>query len=393
MFKVLMISNLPTNLSQIRGGVESAVINLLTGLSKLSIKIQVVCLHTNLKYLVIKKFSENISIHYLPTGFIKNNLYDYLIYDKRETKNIINSFQPDIIHIQGTGPHLMLLKHRNINNIIVTQHGIMKEEKKHQLGLKNKIKFGFKSIIESIYFKKIKNIIFISNYNKNLLNNNQLKKILNSKNIPNPINSLFFSFQKDKRNVNRIIYIGSINKRKGLINLLKAIQILKNKNIHFHLDVIGGYTSNSYQNLINIYLSSNFIKPNIKFHGWQSQEYIGKMMTENNIFVLPSYQETLPISIAEAMAAGLVVVANNIGGISEMIINNKTGFLYKDNDFKELSYILEKLYNNRKLSQLVSSNAKFHAKQLYSPEIVAKSTYKFYQKVLKSIILNKNGKK
>lgn len=383
MLKVLMISNLPEDFSHIRGGVESAVINLLTGLSELQINIHVVSLSSNLKGKVTKRFSENISIHYIPTGFIKNILFDYLIHRRREIKKVIDSFQPDIIHIQGTGPQLMLLKHKNVNNIIVTQHGIMKEEKKYQLGLKNKIKFGFKSIIESIYFKRIKNLIFISNYNKNLLTNKQLKNILNTKNIPNPINPLFFSFENDTKKANRIIYIGAINKRKGLINLLKAIQILKNKNIDFHLDVIGGYTSDSYKNLINTYLSSHFIKSNIKFHGWKSQKYIGKMMTKNTIFVLPSYQETLPVSIAEAMATGLVVVANNVGGISEMIINDKTGFIYDENNVQDLSDILEKLYNNMEIIQLVSSNAKLSAKQLYSPEYVAKSTYNFYHNVLR----------
>ncbi len=385
MLKVLMLSNLPIDFSQIRGGVESAVINLLTGLSELRINIRVISLSAGLKDKVTKRFSENVSIHYIPDRFIKNILFDYLIHGRREIKNIIDSFQPDIIHIQGTGPQLMLLKHKNANNIIVTQHGIMKEEKKYQLGLKNKIKFGFKSIIESIYLKRIKSLIFISNYNKNILTNKQLKNILNTKNIPNPINPIFFNFQNGTKKANRIIYIGAINKRKGLINLLKAIQILKKKNIDFHLDVIGGYTNNSYQNLINTYLSSHFIKPNIKFHGWKSQKYIRKIMTENTIFALPSYQETLPVSIAEAMATGLVVVANNVGGISEMIINDKTGFLYGDNDIKELSYILEKLHYDKKLIQLVSSNAKLYAKQLYCPEYVAKSTYNFYQKVLKAL--------
>ena len=378
-----MISTLPVDLSKIRGGVESAVINLLAGLSELKINIRIVSFPTNLKYHITKKFSENIYIHYVPSGFIKNYLYDYLIHGMKEIKNIIDSFKPDIIHIQGTGPQLMLLKHKKINNIIITQHGIMKEEKKYQVGLKNRIKFEFKSIIESIYLREIKNLIFISNYNKDLLNNNQLKKIINTKNIPNPINPLFFSFKNDILNINKIIYIGAINRRKGLIDLLKAIQILKNKNINYHLDIVGGYTSNSYQNIINTYLAAHFIRPNIKFHGWQSQEYIGKLMAENAIFVLPSYQETLPVSIAEAMAAGLVVIANDVGGISEMIINNNTGFLYKDNNFKELSNILETLYNNQKRILLVSSNAKLHAKQIYSSKNVAKSTYEFYQKVLK----------
>lgn len=377
-----MISNLPVDITQIRGGVDSAVINLLTGLSEFNISMQVICFPADLKAEISTKFSKNISIHYLPAGTVKNTLYNYLVYGRRKIKITINSFKPDIIHVQGTGPQLMLLKHKDYTNIIVTQHGIMKEEKKYQIGLKNNVKFGFKSIVESIYLIKIKNLIFISKYNKNLLHHNQIEILTNTENIPNPINSHFFDVQSDTQRLNRIIFIGAINKRKGLINLLKAINSLKRKNIIYHLDVIGGYTNNSYKDLIDKYLSTNSIDSNIKFHGWQSQKYIRKMMAANTIFVLPSYQETLPVSIAEAMAAGLVVVANDTGGISEMLADNKTGFIYRNNNIEELSNILEKLHNNKKLIQLISKNAKLQAKQIYSPNNVARFTFDFYKKVL-----------
>lgn len=380
MLKVLMVSSLPVDFSQIRGGVESAVINLLTGLSKLKINIHVISLPTNHKYQVTKKFSENISIHYMPAGFMKNNLYDYLIHGRRETKYLIDSFQPDIIHIQGTGPQLMLLKHKNINNIIVTQHGIMKEEIKYQIGLKKTIQFFLKSIIETAYLPKLKNIIFISDYNKKFVALNLLK---NSIKIPNAINYNYFKTIQSKFVLNKIIYVGAINKRKGLINILEALQLLKNRNITFDLDIIGGFTSNIYKDFINNYLNSHTIQANINFHGWQSHDYISNIMKLNCIFVLPSYQETLPVSIAEAMAAGLVVIANDVGGISEMFIDKYSGFLYKKNNINELVKILEKLYNNSTLINDISLNAKTYAKKLYSPDNVAQCTLDFYTKVFK----------
>lgn len=380
MLKVLMISNLPTDLSQIKGGVESAVINLLTGLSKLRISVNVISLQTNIKYSVTMKFSENISIQYIPAGFLKNYFYYYLIHGRRETKKIINFSQPDIIHLQGTGPQLMLLKYKNIINIIVTQHGIMKEEKKYQIGLKKFIQFHIKSIIETIYLPKVKNIIFISEYNKKFVSRSLLK---NSIKIPNAINYNYFKINQSKNVLNKIIYVGAINKRKGLINILKAIQLLKNKNIIFDLDIIGGFTNNLYKGSVEKYLHSHSIKTNVKFHGWQSHDYISKIMESNCIFILPSNQETLPVSIAEAMAAGLVVIANDVGGISEMFIDKYSGFLYKNNAINELVKILENLYNNSTLLGEISANAKALATKLYNPDIVAKTTLAFYNKIHK----------
>jgi len=376
--KILMISSLPMDLSQIKGGVESAVINLLTGLSKLNIAVQVVNYSSSSNSKINTNFSKNIAIQYIPAGIIKNYIYDYLIRGRRSIKKIINTYQPDIIHVQGTGPQLLLLKYSKYKNIVVTQHGIMQEEKKYQIGLKDTLRFHVKSIIETIYLRKVENIIFISDYNKNLYKDANLKFTTN---IYNAINSDFFHKNKSQKALNKILYVGAINKRKGLINVLKALNMLKLRGMYYKLEIIGDFTDKGYEDLIKNYLESSIIIDDIIFHGWQPPRNIIQIMQKNSLFILPSYQETLPVSIAEAMAAGLVVIANDVGGVSEMLIEKHSGFLYTNNNLEELIKILANLYNNPVLVNDISINAQLHAKKHFHHDVVALQTVEFYQKI------------
>ena len=64
-----------------------------------------------------------------------------------------------------------------------------------------------------------------------------------------------------------------------------------------------------------------------------------------NYYIHPSYREGVPKSLLEAMSVGLVVLASNIRGAREIIINEKNGFLYKVKNKRELYNQMEKLIN------------------------------------------------
>ena len=67
------------------------------------------------------------------------------------------------------------------------------------------------------------------------------------------------------------------------------------------------------------------------------------MLSAMDCFCLPSFSEGLPVSILEAMAAGLVVVGSDVSGIREVLENGVTGFLFPSNDDKELAKLLNNI--------------------------------------------------
>ena len=216
-----------------------------------------------------------------------------------------------------------------------------------------------------------------------LIKNNDLGTINSQAVIFNPVKPIFFNV-KDNELKNRlnIIYIGQISKRKGLIDLVKSLSELKKKAIMYQLSVVGDYNEDKYKELILSAIKENNLESQIKFYGWQTQESIVELMENIGIFILPSNQESLPMSIIESMSSGKVVIATDVGGVSEIIKKEENGYLYKRNDIKQLSSILENLFFNQGKFLEISRNARIYAKKNFAPSEIANKTKEFYSEVI-----------
>ncbi|MFU8795236.1 MAG: glycosyltransferase, partial [Dethiobacteria bacterium] len=79
----------------------------------------------------------------------------------------------------------------------------------------------------------------------------------------------------------------------------------------------------------------------IEFFGMRGD--VEELLASSSIFVLSSRREGFPISTLEAMRAGLPVVASNVGGISEQIVEDETGYLFESGDHRQLQSHLARL--------------------------------------------------
>ena len=164
--------------------------------------------------------------------------------------------------------------------------------------------------------------------------------------------------------------------------LIQALEKLKGEGVTYELHVVGGFRERQYEVEINRIIENSSVKGQIKFHGWKTQEEILSIYKECSIFVLPSQQETLPVSIAEAMAMGKVVIASNVGAISEMFRNNISGLLFQKNNLEDLCNCLRRLNNNCELIDSMSLEATLEARSKYETHMVASRTIDFYKSVL-----------
>lgn len=87
-------------------------------------------------------------------------------------------------------------------------------------------------------------------------------------------------------------------------------------------------------------LKDKLTSPNIKVTGWKTREEVLKIVNDNDIFILTSLWEGLPISLLEAMYLKKVCIVTNCIGNRDVIKNGKNGFIIKTNDYKE---IIEKI--------------------------------------------------
>lgn len=108
-----------------------------------------------------------------------------------------------------------------------------------------------------------------------------------------------------------------------------------------------------------------------------------KMYQAADIFVMPSYREGLPLTMFEAMASGLPVVATPVNGIPFEMKSPENGFLIKYGDNKGFKEAIMKLLKNPELREQISNNNIQRSKN-YKWESIAEKTLKLYNSVLKN---------
>jgi len=368
--KVFLVGDFPED-DKTYGGVQGVLMNLTNELiHRPTIELVLVSLTEKSAF---EKFEDKCKTY-------KLNFRSSIFKAKSAFNTIYRKEKPDIVHIQGVVPGAILFKKEYDKSFIVTQHAILSEERLWQVSLKRKLLFRFKELVENYYLKKIKSIIFISEYNKNLYFS-KFNKSINYKLIPNPVNTIFFegnsTFENQKQN--EMYFVGEIKKRKGLHVLLKAIALLKGKGLNTKLHVIGGFKELEYEKEIKLMISDLAIEEEIIFCGWKNQQEILEYIPRIPVFVLPSFQETLPLSIAEALCHAKIVVATNKCGIPEMIEDEKSGYLFQTGDSVGLANKLESIFS--KENKDISKNA-LAASERYNPKNVVDETIEFYKSLV-----------
>lgn len=196
-----------------------------------------------------------------------------------------------------------------------------------------------------IIFKKklIKKSIIINNY----IDEKLIKK--------NKLNNKF-----------KILFIGRLTKVKGFLDLIK----IGNELPELIIDVVG--SGERFENL----------NKNINLIGNVSHDKILEYYDKSSILILPSYTEVFPMTILEAMARGLVILASDIPGMREIVKEGRNGYLFPPGDVEKMKEIILYLKNNPKEVERISKNNlkdiwKFTAERQVSKYI------KVYEEVLK----------
>ena len=114
----------------------------------------------------------------------------------------------------------------------------------------------------------------------------------------------------------------------------------------------------------------------------RDREEIIKMYQSAEIFVMPSYREGLPLTLFEAMASGLPIVATPVNGIPYEMKDKENGFLVNYGDNEAFKEAIIKLLDNKNLRKQISKNNLKKA-QNYRWDIIAKKTEKLYNQLLR----------
>jgi len=317
------------------GGVEKNLYLILNYLSNKIANIKLITFDNKKKI----KFKSNIEIitPALNFSFIKSRYPKYLIC-------LIKLLQITLFNRK----HIILSFQANIFVLIVSKLLNIKVLSRSNSSSTGWSKNIFKQFIFFYFFKKADEIIVNSFEFKKEMDK---KYNINSKCILNPFN--FKEIKKEskkkvkkiyKKNSLKLISVGRLTDQKDFLTTLKAMNILKNKNIE--LTIIGKGQNKEH---LDRYIKINNLQKNIKFLGYKKNPF--PFIRQADIFVLSSMFEGSPNVMIEALYLKKHIISTNCPtGPKEILQNGKYGDLIKIGDYKSLAKkILKfKLKNYRK---------------------------------------------
>lgn len=144
----------------------------------------------------------------------------------------------------------------------------------------------------------------------------------------------------------RFSFIGHFGRHKGVHTLLQALPLLR-ESARVRINLVGeGEERKEYERL----LAANGSAKQVRFWGKVDNRRVEEVYAETDVLVLPSqWRENQPVSITEAMASGCPVIASDMGGSGELIVDGVTGFLFNAGDATQLAEHMSRLVDDPSL--------------------------------------------
>lgn len=288
---------------------------------------------------------------YIEGGNVKKILYFILAYIK--ILFIMIFHRPDVVHIHMSYKGSFTRKYQ-IHKLckkfevrdVIHLHG--SEFKKWYFSCKNEKRKEVKNLLQEcdaflVLGEKWNNVI------KNIEPKTKTYVLSNTVNIPEE--KSIWNRQKFQ-----ILFLGVLIERKGVSDLVHAIDYIKDSaiagNVHF---IIAG--SGPEEEELKSLSKKLDIDSLITFAGWIDADKKKNLLKDSQMLVLPSYNEGLPVAILEAISYGLPIVATDVGDISSAVKDNVNGYLVQPGDIRGLANAMESIFVNQSIWEKMSKES------------------------------------
>jgi len=207
--------------------------------------------------------------------------------------------------------------------------------------------------------------------------------------LPNAIDLSLYSaiardrFQKKEyRKCKNILYLGYVGQAKGSYDLVDAAGKLNKLLGDFQIDLVGDELVKGDIAVIRDALEKNELMDKVHVHGPVYGVRKKDFLENADIFVYPSYHEGMPIAVIEAMASGLPIVATNVGGLPDLVIDGQNGLLVESGNADQLMDAIHELIINSDLRFSMQLESFRIAKENHDIEKLVNELIKIYNLTL-----------
>lgn len=183
-----------------------------------------------------------------------------------------------------------------------------------------------------------------------------------------------------QRHSRKVVVVAGLNNQKGHEYLFRSIPIIRKRIPSVQFLLVGdGHLRNYLEDLAGLL----GITESITFMGFRSD--VADIVRASDLFVLPSIFEGMPLSVIEAMACGKAVVATDVDGTADVVVNNVTGYLVPSQNTEELAHKIIELLEDAELRTRFGKKGKERVEKFFSSDQMIRKYEVLYKEFLDSV--------
>jgi glycosyltransferase involved in cell wall biosynthesis len=379
MIKVLMLCDYPRDSSEVFGGTSRAAHNLIQALVNYTdTDVATFSLWPGGKSAQFFSDSDGrIRVYRFPATLRFRGIIGYA--DKKYIlRKVMKKENPDIVHAQGDFYYATLAVGSGLPNVF-TIHGVGLREieiKRAELG---PLKYFMRKRLVRSNYRKASNIVAINEYTKN-----QVAHLHNARVwvIRNAADERFFDMRgRETPEVGNILLVGGVRRRKDVVTAVKAVRDALEEGVDVRLHIVGPVES-EYKSEVDELIERYGLSNNVIIHGLVTGDHLRDLYLKCDVFLLTSREESSPISIVEAMAAGKPVVSTDVGGVPEIVNDGENALLAGIGDHKKIAQLIARIVRDRDLREEFGKASSEIAMADWSSRTVAIETERMYKEIL-----------
>jgi len=182
-----------------------------------------------------------------------------------------------------------------------------------------------------------------------------------------PQNALQQKTGPRETNICRLLFLGNLMESKGLLILLQACRIVKEKGLLFECHFVGGWTDITPEQF-GTTVSEYGLDGAVFAHGPKYDQEKRDFLSNSDVLVFPTFYhfEAFPLVILEAMQSGLAVISCPEGGIPDIVVEGETGYLVPQRNADALAEKISTLINNPPIRQNMGEAGRERFQQLFT---------------------------
>jgi glycosyltransferase involved in cell wall biosynthesis len=186
--------------------------------------------------------------------------------------------------------------------------------------------------------------------------------------IDNGIRVENFTAAEGSNDPPRVLFVGLLTPRKGVLDLLAASRLLRERGVPHRLCLLGGTPDEGPEAEAAVRAG---VDEGVELLGTRAPKEMPGEFAAADVFCQPSRWEAMPLSVLEAMAAGLPVVATDVGDVHREVVDGTTGYVVPVKDPGALADALERLLADPGLRRRMGAAGRARVVEKFSSEVMA----------------------